>query len=385
VTEFIVNKIRYLVLLACLLALPCLAAQKEEVNYLDLAALMLRDGNLDRAIIALDQVPLDDEDVDLKRYYTLRGMAHLRRNELEPAAAALEMAVASGAAEAVVYVYLAQVYFELERYRDVLETLDQAGAELDKVASVYHMRAQCHWLLREPAYALATLDQASGLFPEETGFLRRKVFFLIELGLYKEAAEQGRIYLQKSAGKREDYVALGNAMRAGGELDEAILLLEQARLMYPGDADVNKVLAHAYLDRGQVNTAADLIYDASLLDPALTGEASELFRRAGRPHRALMLNGQISDQQVKFRQRLALLLELQRYEQVASMDRDLTRTGLMADEDILYALAYAEFKTGDFETAELHLQKLTRPDLFRKAAELRRAMQDCSGDRWQCL
>ena len=67
------------------------------------------------------------------------------------------------------------------------------------------------------------------------------------------------------------------------------------------------------------------------------------------------------------------------------MDRDLRRTGLMADEDILYALAYAEFKTGDFETAEQHLQKLTRPDLFRKAAELRRAMQDCSGDRWQCL
>lgn len=379
------NKIRYLALLSCLLALPCLAAKKEEVNYLDLAALMLRDGNLDRAFIALDQVPLDDEDVDLKRYYTLRGMAHLRRNEPEPAAAALEKAVETGATESVVYVYLAQVYFQLERYRDVLETLDQAGAELDKVASVYHMRAQCHWLLHEPAYALATLDQASGLFPGETGFLRRKVFFLIELGLYKEAAVQGRSYLQKSAGKREDYVALGNAMRAGGELDEAILLLEQARLMYPGDADVNKVLAHAYLDRGQVSTAADLIYDASLLDPALTGEASELFRRAGRPHRALMLNGQISDQQVKFRQRLALLLELQRFEQVTAMDKDFRRTGLIDDEDILYALAYAEFKTGDFETAEQHLQKLTRPDLFRKAAELRRAMQDCSGDRWQCL
>lgn len=381
----IVNNLKYLVLLLCLLALPVMAAKKEDVNYLDLAALMLRDGNLDRAVTALDQVPLDDENVDLKRYYTLRGMTHLRRNEPELAASALEEAVATGTVESVVYVYLAQAYFQLERYRDVLETLDAAGPDLARVASVYHMRAQCHWLLDEPALALATLDQASELFPEETSFLRRKVFFLIELHLYREAAEQGRIYLAESAGKREDYVALGNAMRAGGELDEAILLLETARLMYPGDADVNKVLAHAYLDRGQVNTAAELIYEASLLDPALTGEASELFRRAGRPNRALMLNGQISDQQVKFRQRLALLLELQRYEQVAAMDRDLTRVGLIEDEDILYALAYAEFKTGDFEATEAHLQKLTRPDLFRKAAELRRAMQDCSGDRWQCL
>jgi len=379
------NKYKYLVLLTCLLALPCFAAKKDEVNYLDLAALMLRDGNLDRAVIALDQVPLDDENLDLKRYYTLRGMAHLRRNEIELAAAALEMAIATGAAESVVYVYLAQVYFQLERYRDVLLTLDQGGADLEKVASIYHMRAQSHWLLQEPGYALATLDLAYRLFPQESGFLRRKVFFLIELGLYREAAEQGRIYLQQSEGKREDYIAMGNAMRAGGELDESILLLEQARLLYPGDADVNKVLAHAYLDQGQLNTAAALIYEASLLDPSLTGEASELYRRAGRPHRALMLNGQISDQKVKFKQRLALLLELQRYEQAASMEDDLRRTGLMDDEDIRYALAYAVFKTGDFETAELHLQKLTRADLFRKAAELRRAMQDCSEDSWQCL
>lgn len=379
------NRFKYLALLLCLLALPAMAAKKDDVNYLDLAALMLRDGNLDRAVVALDQVPLDDENVDLKRYYTLRGMAHLRRNEPEPAAAALEMAVDTGSAESVVYVYLAQAYFQLERYRDVLKALDAAGPDLARVASVYHMRAQCHWLLDEPALALATLDQASGLFPDESSFMRRKVFFLIELRLYREAAEEGRLYLEKSAGKREDYVALGNAMRAGGELNEAILLLEQARLMYPGDADVNKVLAHAYLDKGQVNTAAELIYEASLLDPSLTGEASELFRRAGRPNRALMLNGQISDQQVKFRQRLALLLELQRYEQVAAMERDLVRVGLIEDEDILYALAYAEFKTGDFEATEQHLQQLTRPDLFRKAAELRRAMQDCSGDRWQCL
>lgn len=379
------NKFISMVLLACLLAMPCFTAAKEDINYLDLAALMLRDGNLDRAVVALDQVPLADEGIDLKRYYTLRGMAHLRRNEPELAATALEMAVAQGGAESVVYVYLAQVYFQLERYRDVLTTLDQAGPELASIASVFHMRAQCHWLLDEPGHALATLDQAGELFPQETSFLRRKVFFLIELGLYREAAGQGRIYLRKSEGKREDYVALGNAMRASGELDEAILLLEQARLMYPGDVDVNKVLAHSYLDQGKVNTAAELIYEASLLDPSLIGEASELYRRAGRPNRALMLNGQISDQKVKLRQRLALLLELQRYEQAAAMDDDLRRTGLMDDEDIRYALAYAVFKVGDFDTAETHLQKLTRPDLFRKAAELRRAIQDCSEDAWQCL
>ncbi len=59
--------------------------------------------------------------------------------------------------------------------------------------------------------------------------------------------------------------------------------------------------------------------------------------------------------------------------------------GLIDDEDLRYAIAYAQFKTGEFDAAERHLALLSRPDLFRKAAELRRAMQDCRGDRWKCL
>ncbi len=376
-----------MLLVVLLIVTTGLAAAEDgaRANYLDLAALMLRDGNLDRAVVALEQVALDDKGLDLLRYYTMLGIVRFRRNEPQAAAQALELAAATGRAESIVFIYLAQVYFQLDRCRDTLATLDLAGPKLERVASVYHMRAQCHWLLREPAQALAILDVATQIFPGEQGFLRRKVFFLIELGLYREAAEQGRLYLRKSQGKREDYVALGNAMRAGGEIDEAIVLLEQARLIFPDDVNVNKALARAYLDKGQLNTAAELIYKASLLEQSLTAEAAELYRRAGRPYRALMLNGQVRDQQTKFRQRLALLLELEHYEQAASMDGDLKRVGLLEDEDVRYALAYAVFKVGDFDGAEQYLQKLTRADLFRKAAELRRAMQDCAEDAWKCL
>lgn len=357
----------------------------DDINFLDLAALMLRDGNLDRAIVALDQVDLQAEETDLLRYYTLRGMAHLRRNEYELAADALESAIETGAAESVVHVYLAQAYFSLERYRDVLTALDRAGPELARVASIYHMRAQCHWLLEEPAMALAVLDQASTVFPGDPGFQRRKVFFLMDLGLYQEAAEQGGEYLSRSEGKLEDYVGLGNAMRASGQLDEAAKLLEYAKLKYPTDTGVKKVLANTYMDRESLNAAADLVLEASLFDPALTSEAAELYRRAGRPQRALMLNGEVQDQTVKLKQRLALYLETGQYARAASMERDLTRLGLLDDEDIRYALAYAYFKNGDFEATERQLQQLTRPDLFRKAAELRSVIQDCAEDTWQCL
>ena len=375
------------ILLATLLVLAPAAATPDdtEVDYLALAALMLRDGNLDRALTALEQVDLEAETTDLVRYYTLRGMTHMRRNEPGPAREALQRATESGAADAVVFVYLAQVNYQLEDYRGAIAALDAAGDAVARVPSVYHMRAQCHWLLGEKTLAIATLDQASGIFPADASFQRRKVFYLVDLGMFREAVVQGRAYLERSAGKLEDYVAIGNALRASGELDEAARFLEVARLQFPDSADVRKVLAHVYIDKGQLGAAADLLYQAALLDPELMGEAAELYRRSGQTFRALNLNGQLTDQEEKLRQRLALFLELENFEQAASMETPLRRVGLLDEEDLRYAIAYALFKTGDFDAAERHLARLERADLFRKAAELRRAIQDCREDSWRCL
>ncbi len=357
----------------------------DEVNYLDLAALMLRDGNYERAIIALDQVDLAQEGLDLGRYYTLRGLAHLRRKELEPARDALMDAANTENPDSLVFIYLAQVNFELQDYRATLDALDRAGPAVERVASVYHMRAQCHWLLEEYDWALATLDQAGELFPENDTFTRRKVFYLIDLGLFQEASRLGKRYLETSEGTLEDYVALGNAMRASGELDEAAAFLELAQLKFPDNVDVRKSLAHVYIAREEMSAAADLIHKAALLDPSLMAEAAELYRRAGQTYRALSLNSQLQDQPEKFRQRMALLLELENFEQAAAMETPLYRVGLLEDEDLRYALAYAQFKIGEFDAAESNLAQLTRPDLFRKATELRRAIEECAEDSWKCL
>jgi tetratricopeptide (TPR) repeat protein len=376
-------------LLSLCLTLPATGLARDEspddVDYLALAALMMRDGNLDRALVALDQVDTTDEELDLVRYYTLRGMTHLRRGENELARDAFLQAIDSGEVEAVVHVYLAQVYYQLEDYRSVIRSLDSAGDAVARVPSVYHMRAQCHWLLDEPALALGTLDAASGMFTEDQSFLRRKVFFLIDLGLFKEASELGRLYLETSQGKLEDYIALGNALRASGDLDEAAQFLESAQLQFPGSVEVKKVLAHVYIDRGETGAAADLLYQAALRDSSLMAEAAELYRRSGQVYRALAINSALADQPEKFRQRLALYLEMESFEQAAAMETALYRVGLLAEEDLRYAMAYAFFKTGEFERAEGHLSQLTRPDLFRKAAELRRVIQDCGEESWKCL
>jgi Flp pilus assembly protein TadD len=379
-----------LLLFLLLLALMAPIAESAEeatddVDYLALASLMLRDGNTERALVALDQVDQSAENFDASRYYSLRGITFMRSGKPEPAREQFNAAIAGGQVDTVVYVYLAQINYQLEDYRGTLAALDAAGPELQRLPSVYHMRAQSYWLLDQPIEALATLDLGHELFPQDDSFLRRTVFYLVDMGLFQQAVVLSSQYLEGSDGKLEDYIAIGNAMRSSGELGEAAILLENAQLRYPDSAQVKKVLAHVYIDRGQLNSAADVLYQAALLEPALMTEAAELYRRAGQYHRALALNSQLADQPEKFRQRLALYLQMGSYEQAAAMETPLRRVGLLQEEDLRYAIAYAYFKIGDFTAAEVQLAELTRPDLFRKAAELRRSINDCATDRWKCL
>jgi hypothetical protein len=67
------------------------------------------------------------------------------------------------------------------------------------------------------------------------------------------------------------------------------------------------------------------------------------------------------------------------------MEAALYRVGRLGDEDLRYALAYAHFQGGDYARAEGHLTALKRPELFRKATELRRLMAECATDRWSCI
>lgn len=373
------------------------ADDDNQVNYLDLAALMLRDGNLDRALGALDQVDvqaeqqantaLDEDDqqrFDIGRYWALRGTVNQRRNEPELARDAFNKAIEAGRTDASIFLSVAQISFSLQDYQAALDAVERAGAEVQRIASVYHLKAQANWLLEQYPQALAVLDQASNIFPEDNSFQRRKVFFLIELGLYQQAAILGEQYLQNTAGSADDYIAIGNALRQSGQIDEALGFLEAAQIKYPQNVTIKKVLAHTYIDQNSLHIAADIINDAAIIDPALLPEAAELYRRAGQIYRALSLNGEITDQQAKLKQRLAILIELNRFEQAGAMENDLRRLGLLGNEDVRYALAFALFKSGEFAKAESHLALLTRTDLFRKAIEVRRAMQECDGNVWKC-
>lgn len=380
------KKILIIILLGLIFSLSAKESKEpaDDVNYLELASLMLKDNNLERAEFALSQVDTEAETFDEQRFFVLNGLLQVRKGDHQAAIDAFLAAKKLGAVDSVINVYLAQSAFALEQYPLAIEALDSAGDAVARIPSVYHMRGQAHWLLKQHDMALAVMDQASLIFPDDASFSRRKIFYLIELGLNSTAAELGLQYLEQHQADASDYVAIGNALRASGNLILALRFLEKAKLKFPNHADVSKALAATYISDQSYNTAAEIVHQLALVDNQLMSEAAELYRRSGQRHLALTLNSLIEDQEQKLKQRLGLLIELENYEQAANMEEDIRRTRIDTDENILYAMAYATFKVGDYDKAESYLSRITDAQLFQKAVEVRKIMADCADESWRC-
>jgi predicted Zn-dependent protease len=355
-----------------------------DAERLALAAKLTADGEYDRAARAWAKIDAAAEELDLAQYYTVAGLIALNQARNEDAARHLARAIEHGQSDPTVHLYLAQAQFGLERYREALTALDAAGDAGAQLGTVWNMRAHAHWMLGERQRALTVLSDAGTRFPANNTFLRRQVFYLIELGLYQEAASLAQRFLQRGDIKAEDYAALGSALRRSQRHDEALLILETARLRFPEHDGIVKALAQTHLEAGHALAAARLLEPLTLRDANLLVEAAELYRRAGHTTHALGLNARVPDQAKKLKQRVGLLIEARRYAEVASIEAALARSGLLEDEDLRYALAYANFRVDNHAAAERHLGALKRPDLFRKATELRRIMAECADASWSC-
>lgn len=353
--------------------------EQVEIDHLKLAATMIRDGEYDHAEKELGQVNQSAEGFDRARFHTLRGVVALHRQAYPAAKEDFKAAIANGQHEPVLQVYLAQAHYSLGEWRETLEALHHAGESQASFSSLHAMRVQCCWRLKDVAGAFGAIAEAERRFPDQAEFTRQKLYYLLELGLFKEAEQAGNDYLQRARRSTASFLTLGEALRRHRQLDGALRILEEGRLRYPADEHLLVTLARTYLDKGLHRSAARILEEVSARHPKYAPEAAELYRRSGDLYHALYLNTGLTDQKAKARQRLGLLLEAERFEEAASLEPRLERLGLFEDEDVRYALAFTHFRTGAYERAEEHLKMLTRPELFKASAELRKAIDIARG------
>ncbi len=375
-----------LVLILCGTLTAAKRGKKEEteIDHIALAALMIKDGFYDRAAAVLQNVDTTKKGVDLPRYHTLRGLVLLQRSLYAEARDAFRSAIAAGQKEPVIHLYIAQASYGLKDWRGTIEAIQAAGATAEDLPPSYAMLAQSFWNLGDRAAAWNALTRGERRHPGYADLTRQKFFYLMELGLYQSAVEEGTRYLAKRQGEASDHLLIGAALRQGRQYDKALLVLETARVRFPDSEPVMLELARTYLDSGNTLTAAQMFEQASRTEPKFIADAAELYRRARKYYRALHLNTLIPDQKEKLKQKLAIYLETDQYELVAGMAGDLARVGLLEDDEIRYALAYSYFQTGELSRAERELARIRKPEVFRRAAELRREMERCKVEPAHC-
>lgn len=371
-------------LVAMLVPFSAHSKSAEEADFLSLAALMIKNDDYARAAEALANVDQSNEKLDKKRFYTLSGIISLNHELYLKSITEFESAINAGEENKVIFVYLAQAYMGLEKFPETIAQLDKVGDLETTMPGIWMLRSQAHWLNKEIDKAWNVLAEARKMFSQEKIFLRNKIFYAIELGLFQEAVFLGKAYIKHYDASANDYVSLGDALRQSGEPKTGLKFLELARLKFPAEKNVYVAMAHAYLDLEKTHAAAKILQQGAVFHNALRKDAAKLFKKVNEYDRALFNNAKILDQKDKLQQRMALLVALGNYDQILAMYDDLLRVRLLDDQEFQYALAFAHFKTGNFSAAEKILEKITDSRIFMKATSLRKVMADCAHDKWLC-
>lgn len=362
-------------------------ATTDEVDYVALAGLMLKDGHIERANDALNMVDTNNTDVDMPRFYMLKGLVYTKKDFLKEANENFEKSIALNPdtnATKPLYLYIAQNSYRLKDYDGCIAALDKVPELMAKNPKLFGLKAECYW--QEKAYdkALAVLREVNKRFPAYWDAYKQRFYYLISLGLYQAALEDAKIYLKNAKPNETIMLNFINALRQSGQTDKAIVLAEEANLRYPASAKITVMLAHLYLDKDMIRAAAELFNEASIEDGKYTGESAEMYRRARDFVMALLKNTQMLDTKEKYKQRVAIFLEFGDYERIIAARDAMQRSGLLKDENMRYALAYAYYMEGDFDKAETLLETINQPKLFKKAIELRSKMEKCKSNVWEC-
>lgn len=403
-------------------------ADVPEVDHLALASMMVYDGKFSRANAELDEAKKYDKNLDMSKYYTIKGVIAMRQEKHNQAITYLKKAVETTKVKVYkappvpkekrkhlfsigsepekvpeikgpkfdgekirkeqlqkLYSHLSQESYKAKNYLATIKYLDLQGREGRDQAAQYMLRADCYWKSGNKDAAVAILSKGARAFPKDQSLLKQKFYYFTELGLYQEAIKSAKAYMKRAKPNAKEHMALAQMLLSAGQRDKALGVLEETKLLFPHDAKVNMLLGHLYMKRGMEYTTANLFEQGSYYEHKYVKEAAELHRRVGLIPHALYLNSQITDKKEKLKQKIAIYVDRGEYEKIVGLIDALKRYKMLDDDNIRYAVAYAYYMSRDYEEAEKQLKKITDNELFSKATIIRKNIEKCQDNSMECI
>jgi len=164
-------------LLTSLLLISTVSAKaKDAIDHISLAALLIKDTHYARALKELNKVDLKDENIDRKRFYTLRALAYMNNKNFKLAIKSFKTAIDSGHKDLILHIYIAQSYFKLKDYKKSIRSFTKAGELRFKKEGYLAMFAEAYWKLENKAQALDCLSDAIVRFPKSFNFEKQSTY-----------------------------------------------------------------------------------------------------------------------------------------------------------------------------------------------------------------
>lgn len=407
-------------------------AQEKTLNHVEIATILFYDGNHQKALDELQLAKDSHTEIDWLKYHSIRGLIFLKEEKYPSAITALKQAINAThkkVYEAPVkeeekkkhlfsflipnqkektveskekkpvfnpeklrrekleelYIYLSQAYYRNNQYLQAVGALDKAGKRGRDNAAYFTLRAECYWKAGQKDNAIAALSAGSKLFPKDTTLSKQKFYYFVDLKLYQAAIKAAKAYMAKVPASDQEYISLAQMLLSAGENNEALKVLEEAKMRFPSSAKIHILLGHVYNKKDMPHVTAHLFEEGSYYDKAYLKEASEMYRRIGNLSHALYLNSKMMDNPEKTKQKVAIYVERGEFEKIIGLKDALGRYGLLEDDNIRYALAYAYYVVKDYEAAESHLKKIQDNELFSKATIIRKNIEQCKENSLECI
>lgn len=423
------NKIVTIVCMLMMLNISTFAQEKSEdvtVNHMALATLMVYDARYNKARDELKLVDKKSPLFDGAKFYTIAGVIASKENKHKEAVENFQKAIDATKKKTFtapvvehkekylfsiasseqtpkvseptydaqkvkkeklsqLYIYLSQSFYKLKDYKNTVISLDAAGKKGRDRASLFSLRAECYKKIEANKESISALNKGIKNFPKEHSLLKQKFYYLADLKLYQSSIETAKEYINLSGNNSAEYLALAQLLLQASQTDEAIKILEEAKLRFPKKPKIGVVLAHAYLKKDVKFAAADIYEVSSIYEKKYVTDAVEMHRRVGNLSHAIYLNSKMSNKTEKLKHKIAIFLDREEFEKVIGLQNGLKRYNLLKDDNVRYALAYAYYMSKDYESAEKHLKKISDSELFTKATLIRKNIEQCKNDSMECI
>ncbi len=411
------------VVLLCVNALHAKEPEEQMIDHMQIATMMYYDGKYDKALEELQAAKDSHTNIEWDKYYTMKGLISFKEEKYTDAITSFQEAIRATEVKVYtppvedkprreylftafseekiheepkvkkplfnpeklrrdqieeLYIYLSQVYYKSEQYLNAVHALNSAGEKGRASASLFTLRAECYWKAEQKGSAIDALNHGSKLFPQDAMLLKQKFYYFAELNLFQAAIDAAKAYMKKMPANVMEYISLAQMLQSGGESEEAIKVLEEARMKFPTSAKVYILLGHYYNQKDMPYTTAGLFEEGSYYDPVYLKEAAEMYRRNGALSHALYLNSKMKDKAEKTKQQVAIYIGREEFEKVIGLKDALDRYGLLGNDNMRYALAYAYYMVKDYESAEMHLQKIEDDELFSN-------IEKCKNNSLECI